>query len=76
MESVRLEWAGDVDLDDGQLQRMYSAYIQRLTFVQEIGSGSRSDSASIVEDLKECLRFLLVDKDFLLKSKCTSMIYN
>ena len=45
MESVRLEWAGDVDLDDGQLQRMYSAYIQRLTFVQGIGSGSRSDSA-------------------------------
>ena len=25
-ESTRMEWSGDVDLDDGQLQQQYEAY--------------------------------------------------
>ena len=68
-ESVRLEWEGDVDLDDGLLQESYDAYIQRLNFLEEIGVGSRSDPASLDKDLKECLQILRADKEFLLKSK-------
>ena len=36
MESTRLKWSGDVDLNDGALQAEYSAYMERLTYVEGI----------------------------------------
>ena len=29
-ESVKLQWSGDVDLNDGQLQKQYEEYVSRL----------------------------------------------
>ena len=45
-ESMRMEWSGDVDLNDGSLQRQYDAYIQRLDFI--------NDYAREVQRIKFC----------------------
>ena len=36
-ESVRMKWSGDVDLNDGSLQRDYDAYQYRLEHIKKIG---------------------------------------
>ena len=36
---MRMEWSGDVDLNDGALQQQYASYISRLKFIQGIGLG-------------------------------------
>lgn len=56
-------------MDDGEVQKTYMAYRNRLDLIEGIGTNSRDDAPSIVEDLKNCLRALIVDKEFLLKSK-------
>lgn len=62
-ESVRLQWSGDVDLNDGSLQRSHEAYIQRLKFIEKIGLKERitlhSDVTSLETSLKDDLTFLL-----------------
>ena len=69
-ESVRLEWSGDVDLDDGMLQEMYAAYKHRLNFIEGIGINSSGDlHPCIASDLKTCLKDLSEDKQFILTSK-------
>ena len=35
-ESMRLEWSGDVDLNDGRLQKQYDEYMKRVNLVQHI----------------------------------------
>ena len=40
-ESVRGQWSGDVDLNDGQLQSLYLEYKQQLKPTGEIGLGER-----------------------------------
>lgn len=36
-ESVHLQWRSDVDLNDGEVQRMRITYLNRLTFIANIG---------------------------------------
>ena len=36
-ESVRKQWSGDVDLNDGQVKHMHDAYLKRLEFAKQIG---------------------------------------
>lgn len=74
-ESLRLEWNGDVDLDDGRLQKLYHSYRQRLDGLEHL-TKLRSDihlvlitlnreESDITTDLKfisECkwdLKFML-----------------
>ena len=40
-KSMRMEWNGDVDLDDGSLQEQYKAYIHRLDFIKGLGLDER-----------------------------------
>ena len=62
-ESVRLEWSGDVDLNDGSMQRSHEAYIQRLKFIEKIGLRERitlhPDITTLESGLKDDLIFLL-----------------
>ena len=37
IESTKLQWSGDVDLNDGSLQKQYEAYRKRLAFAENIG---------------------------------------
>ena len=39
-ESLRLQWTGDVDLCDGELQKQYQLYRKRLAFIQALASTS------------------------------------
>ena len=73
-ESVRLKWSGDQDLDDGKLHKEYEAYLKRLDMIEKIGTGGRDDQLSIILDLKECLRVILLDKEFLVTSMLN--VYN
>ena len=38
-ESMRMEWSGDIDLNDGLLQQQYTSYLKRLKFIRGIGLG-------------------------------------
>ena len=61
-ESVHLEWSGDVDLNDGSIQRSHEAYIQRLKFIEKIGLRKRvtlhPDITTLESSLKDDLIFL------------------
>ena len=53
-ESTKLEWSGDVDLNDGDLQKLYEVYRRRLAFIVGVGVGDRVTPALIVDDLSTC----------------------
>ena len=36
-ECVKLQWSGDVDLNDGQLQKQYEEYVSHLESVKKAG---------------------------------------
>ena len=38
MESTKLQWNGDVDLNDGKLQEQYQAYRKRMASIVDIGA--------------------------------------
>ena len=48
-ESVRLKWSGDVDLNDGKLSEMYTAYQDRLEFIKGIGVNRRQREDMLVD---------------------------
>ena len=58
-ESVRNEWSGDVDLDDGKLQDKYLKYVEYIKFVNSNGMKDRTSSDTIKEDLKTSVQSYL-----------------
>ena len=40
-ESVAGLWSGDIDLNNGSLQRSFDEYKSKLSFISQIGLGSR-----------------------------------
>ena len=36
-ESTRLDWSGDIDMNDGELQKLYKAYRERLDLIDGLG---------------------------------------
>lgn len=62
-ESVRLEWSGDVDLNDGEVEKVRVAYLNRLKFIENIGMNRSNDQLQhdltvLEKELKEDLTFL------------------
>lgn len=41
-ESAKLEWSGDIDLNDGKLQEQYQAYREHLAFLSRTSSWIRN----------------------------------
>ena len=68
-ESVRQKWSGDVDLNDGKLEKYYVAYLSRLRFVSGLGLGYRMDRVILADDLKEIQQQLQLNKDFVTKGE-------
>lgn len=66
-ESVTQKWSGDVDLDDGELQKQYNNYQQRLHFIKGIGLPPRHERPLIIVDLKLVKEQLKEDVAFILK---------
>jgi hypothetical protein len=48
-ESMRMEWSGDVDLNDGALQQQYTSYMNQLKFIR--GLGLRGGQPQLLNDL-------------------------
>ena len=67
-ESVRRQWSGDVDLDDGKLEDMYQSYIATVEFVKGISFDSTLHSSIAVSQLEKCLDSLKEDKALLIES--------
>ena len=57
-----MKWSGDIDLNDGCLQREYNAYQHRLEQIKKIGL---SDQSNVCEQLKTLLDSLTRDIEFL-----------
>ena len=68
-ESVRLEWSGDVDLNDGEIQRMREAYLNRLEFIENIGIEHRKGADQVQQDLVTLELELKEDLSFLASGK-------
>lgn len=60
MESTTMQWSGDVDLNDGQLQEQYRAYKKRLSFVAGIGlEGDNVDALQFIfEEVSENVEYI------------------
>ena len=53
-ESVKLKWSGDVDLNDGQLQKQYEEYLNCLESVKKaalVPECASSELTHILEDI-------------------------
>lgn len=50
-ESMRGEWSGDVDRNDGKLQQLFQQYQSRIEFIKTIGLNDRRDRSCILSDL-------------------------
>lgn len=77
MESTRLQWSGDVDLNDGTLQAQYSAYLERLAHVEGI-TVEQQNLEIVIEQLHRLSNELSDDLDFIDSGKytyCTCMLH-
>ena len=64
-ESVKKEWSGDVDLNDGKVKQMHDAYLSRLKAIRCIGLGRRMEHSRLQEDLTRLESGLIDDLHFL-----------
>lgn len=64
-ESVKGEWAGDVDLNDGMLQLLYEKLQNQLQWVEGIGLDQRNSTEIITEDLEAVMNDIAVDLEFI-----------
>lgn len=66
-ESVSGRWSGDVDLNDGSLEKSYANYLQRLKEAKEIGLPPRQDRPVVLADLETLSEQLSSDVAFITK---------
>ena len=60
-ETTKLQWRGDVDLNDGAVQRQYESYRVRLQKADKLSASGES----AVEDLRAVLSALKEDLEFI-----------
>ena len=58
---MKLLWSGDVDLNDGCLQKQYDEYKERLAKVDKVGLVRES----VCTELKDLLKDIAKDLDFI-----------
>ena len=61
-ESTRLVWSGDVDLNNGEVEKMYQTYRSLLDFISSL-----TVNCDLVSSLDKCSAILLEEKEFLVK---------
>ena len=60
-ESAKQQWSGDIDLNDGSLQKKYESYIKRLEMAEVVGKNmgnARKDLADVLNDINKDLEFI------------------
>lgn len=60
-------WSGDVDLNDGELQKAYQHYRAQLELISGIGLKGRQAKDSVLEDLQTLYDWLVSDRDYAIK---------
>jgi len=70
-ESVRGEWSGDVDLNDGSTQQLYTNYRQQLDFLD--GISIKVDDCNLKQDVEMLKLQTVKDIDFISASEFTSL---
>jgi len=57
---VKLEWGGDVDLGDGEVQKEHEKYLEQISLIKGIvrNANAPDERAPIVSDLKSIKRSL------------------
>lgn len=63
-ESTKGVWSGDVDLNNGELQKLYRDHLARLEFIDAIGVNGRAERGVLKSDLEEMLHNLVEDVEF------------
>ena len=63
-ESTKGVWSGDVDLNDGELQKLYRDHLDRLEFIDAVGVKDRAERGVVKSDLEELLHNLVQDVEF------------
>ena len=75
-ESTRGEWAGDVDLNDGQLQALYHKLQEWLLWVGGLGLQQRGGVEATRSDLDLALTDVSSDLAFILCGTCMKYPHN
>ena len=60
-ESVKLDWSGDVDLNDGKVATLHAEYKSRLKFLQDVGMHPRKEHNVMIADLHHLQEDLKAD---------------
>ena len=68
-ESIKGEWSGDIDLNDGQLECLHQQYKEQLQWTEGIGLKERGSADSTRHDLQGALASLEVDLKFIHSGK-------
>ena len=63
-ESVRGQWSGDVNLNDGAVDRLRSELQMRLDHIGQLGLGTRRSPEVIMADLTKLKTSLIDDAEF------------
>ena len=69
-ESTSGVWSGDVDLNDGKLQKLQQEFKQRLKWIEGIGLSKRNLPNLIKDDLLTAKKYISTDLDFVKKGNC------
>ena len=70
-ESVKGEWSGDVDLNDGSTQQLYKSYGKQLDFLD--GISVKVDDCNLKQDIEMLRQQTVQDIDFVSASEFTTL---
>ena len=68
-ESVKNEWSGDVDQNDGRVRELHAEYKECLMFLEAVGVGARRTRRVMISDLHHLQENLETHLMFLSSSK-------
>ena len=70
-ESVKGEWSGDVDLNDGSTQQLYKSYRKHLDILD--GISVKVDDCNLKQDIEMLRQQAVQDIDFISASKFATL---
>lgn len=68
-ESTKGEWSGDVDLNDGSAQQLYSSYKKQIEFIS--GISMEKDDRSLKQNIELLMQQVIEDVNFVSTSEFT-----
>ena len=75
-ESMKNEWSGDVDLNDGTVHKLHHEYVESLSFLAAVGIKARRTPDVLMSDLKHLQADLETHLTYLSSSKKIYCIFS